>query len=109
MSKNQKSEISAKAELREKYAQEFNKIKKNKELYNALKAEIKESEKSKMILKDEFLNMRINDHSQDIHFKKAHILSLEKFSNIRINSMLSMKIEKNQIIFSLIEKAEKSA
>ena len=104
MSKEIKKEISAKAEIREKYAKEFNEIKKNKELFNLLKAEIKAQEKSKLILKKEFNNMRINAHSQDIHFKKAQILSLNEYSKIKINSELKMIIEDKRLIFELIEK-----
>jgi len=104
MSKEIKKEISAKAEIREKYAKEFNEIKKNKELFNLLKAEIKNQEKSKLILKKEFNNMRINSHSQDIHFKKAQILSLNEYSKIKINSELKMIIEEKRLIFELIEK-----
>ena len=104
---NQKIEsekISAKADLREKFAKEFNAIKKNKELFNLLKAEIKAQEKSKLILKKEFNNMHINDHSHDIHFKKAQILSLNEYSKIKINSELKMIIEEKRLIFELIEK-----
>jgi len=99
-----KEELSAKEIIREKFAKEFNAIKKNKELFNLLKAEIKQEEKSKLILKDQFSNMQINSHSQDIHFKKKHILSLEKFSKIRINSELKLIIKEKQLIFELIEK-----
>ena len=38
-----KDQISAKAEIREKYAKEFNLLKKDKEFFNALKKEILQS------------------------------------------------------------------
>ena len=104
--------LEAKKILREKYAKEFNELSKNKELFNALKIEMNQREEKALDIKQEYSNMRINDHSQDIHMKKKHLASLEKFSEIRINSMLRMKIEKKRIIFELIEeeaKAEKSA
>jgi len=73
------------------------------ELYNALKAEISEKRERKYNISKEFFDMQINSHSQDIHFKKAHILSLEKHSKIRIKSKLKMIIEEKRIIFELIE------
>ena len=72
------------------------------ELYNALKAEISEKRERKYEIQESFEEMKINSHSQDIHFKKKHLLSLEKFSKIRINSKLKMIIESNRIIFELI-------
>ena len=94
----------------ESRAKKYNELKKDKIFFNALKEEMNQREAKKYDLKKIFLNMKINKHSQDIHFKKKHLLSLEKFSDIKILSELRMKIEKKRIIFELIEeKAEKSA
>ena len=95
--------------LREEFAKEYNELKKKKKFFNALKIEMNKREAKKYDLKKIFESMSINKHSQDIHFKKKHLLSLEKYSDIRILSNLRMIIEKKRIIFELIEEKQKSA
>jgi len=74
---------------------EIEKIKSDKELFNALKAEANINSAE---LKQEF-DIEINNN-QDIHFKKAMLLSAQKFSNIAKMQKLKMHLESDKIIIS---------